>query len=136
MRLLIDLNLSPEWVGVLAEAGFHAVHWSVIGSAGAPDQEILAWAGLHGHVILTHDLDFGAILAATQAKFPSVLQVRSQDVNPHHLKDVVISALDYFAEWSAVAQWNPSARYQAIGTATETDGRLMLSGTKVLLRRI
>jgi len=96
MRLLIDMNLSPEWVGVLAEAGFDAVHWSVIGSAGAPDEEILAWADLHEHVILTHDLDFGAILAATQAKFPSVLQVRSQDVNPHHLKDVVISALEQF----------------------------------------
>jgi len=44
--------------------------------------------------------------------------------------------VSYFAEWSAVAQWNPSARYQAIGTATETDARLMLSGTKVLLRKI
>jgi HEPN domain-containing protein len=40
------------------------------------------------------------------------------------------------AEWSAVAQWNPSARYQAIGTATEADAKLMLSAARVLLRKI
>jgi HEPN domain-containing protein len=44
--------------------------------------------------------------------------------------------VSYFAEWSAVAQWNPSARYQAIGTGTETDAKLMISATKILLEKI
>jgi HEPN domain-containing protein len=44
--------------------------------------------------------------------------------------------VNYFAEWSAVAQWNPSARYQAVGTATEADAKLMLSASEALLRKI
>jgi predicted nuclease of predicted toxin-antitoxin system len=35
--------------------------------------------------VLTHDLDFSAILAATQATGPSVVQVRTQDVSPKSL---------------------------------------------------
>src|SRR5438552_3542433 len=27
VKLLVDMNLSPQWVGVLIEAGFEAVHW-------------------------------------------------------------------------------------------------------------
>jgi len=42
----------------------------------------------------------------------------------------------YLAEWSAVAKWNPSARYQAVGAATETNAKLMLFASKVLLRKI
>jgi hypothetical protein len=31
IRLLIDMNLSPEWVAELGRHGFDAVHWSSIG---------------------------------------------------------------------------------------------------------
>jgi hypothetical protein len=44
--------------------------------------------------------------------------------------------VNYFAEWSAVAKWNPSARYQAAGTATKAGADLMISATRVLLRTI
>jgi len=40
MKILIDMNLSPEWVGVLEAAGWRATHWSSIGKASAPDEEI------------------------------------------------------------------------------------------------
>ena len=40
----------------------------------------MAWALSHGYVVLTHDLDFSALLAATGADGPSVIQVRTQDV--------------------------------------------------------
>ena len=33
-------------------------------------------------IVFTHDLDFSALLAATQARGPSVLQLRGQDVLP------------------------------------------------------
>ncbi len=42
----------------------------------------------------------------------------------------------FFAEWSAVAQWNPTARYQPVGTANEVDARLMISAAKVLVTKI
>jgi predicted nuclease of predicted toxin-antitoxin system len=96
MKLLVDMNLSPEWVRVLEEGGWEATHWSKIGDAGASDSEIMTWAKANGHVVFTHDLDFGAILAATKAQSPSVLQIRTKDVNPHHIRNLVISVLNQF----------------------------------------
>jgi predicted nuclease of predicted toxin-antitoxin system len=31
MKLLLDMNLSPDWVATLTQAGWEAVHWSSIG---------------------------------------------------------------------------------------------------------
>ena len=98
MKILIDMNLSPVWESVLKDAGWEAVHWSRIGEPSASDKEIMAWAKTNGHVVFTHDLDFGAILAATKAECPSVIQVRTQDVNPRHMCDIIVSALGRFQE--------------------------------------
>ncbi len=72
MKILLDMNLSPAWVSVLEEAGYTASHWSTIGSLNAPDREVLLWAKANGYVLFTHDLDFGAILAVTEAEGPQV----------------------------------------------------------------
>lgn len=93
MKLLIDMNLSPRWVGVLAKAGFDAVHWSTLGRSNARDTEIMDFAKANGYVVLTHDLDFGAILAATHGEKPSVVQIRSGDVSPDVIGKSVIVAL-------------------------------------------
>lgn len=71
MKLLVDMNLSPRWIGVLADAGIEAAHWSALGANNAADSEIMAYANSHDYVVLTHDLDFGAILAATMARSPA-----------------------------------------------------------------
>lgn len=75
MKLIIDMNLSPAWLSVLNQAGHTAVHWSSVGSPRAKDREILAWAREHHCIVFTHDLDFGAILATTDADSPSVVQI-------------------------------------------------------------
>jgi len=93
MRIVIDMNLSPEWEGVFHSTPHAATHWSRIGALDATDEEILSWARRHEHIVLTHDLDFGAILAATGADSPSVLQVRAQDVAPSHLGPMVVTVL-------------------------------------------
>ncbi len=76
------MNLSPRWVGAIQAAGLDAVHWSSVGNPAATDREVIAWAVANHTVLLTHDLDFGAILAASGDLKPSVLQLRSQDVTP------------------------------------------------------
>ena len=48
----------------------------------ATDSEILAWAAADDMVILTHDLDFTAMLAVNRRTSPSVVQIRCEDVNP------------------------------------------------------
>ena len=65
MRVLVDMNLSPRWIDFLAAAGFDSVHWSSVGACDAPDSMIVAYGAAHSCVVLTHDLDVGAILAAT-----------------------------------------------------------------------
>ncbi|WP_448270258.1 DUF5615 family PIN-like protein [Nostoc sp. DSM 114159] len=47
-------------------------------------------------IVFTHDLDFGSLLAATGADTPSVIQVRTQDVLPNSIENLVISALNQF----------------------------------------
>lgn len=93
MRFLIDMNLSPRWVEVLQSAGWDSVHWSDIDRSNATDSELMEWAREHGRVVRTHDLDFGAMLAATQATSPSVAQIRSQDVRPETLAPLLILVL-------------------------------------------
>src|SRR5438045_4913638 len=93
MKLLVDMNLSPSWVKYLAGAGFEALHWSEIGSGSAPDTELMAWATEHGYVVVTADLDFGAILAATRRMSPSVVQVRSDILTPHSIAEAVVTEI-------------------------------------------
>lgn len=98
MKLLVDMNLSPSWVERLAGHGFEAVHWSTIGAATAPDVEILAWANEHGFVLITNDLDFSAILAASASATPSVVQIRTQDLLSDDAVSIVASALEAHRE--------------------------------------
>jgi predicted nuclease of predicted toxin-antitoxin system len=93
MKVLIDMNLSPSWVQALEDRGFQALHWSSVGDGGAPDAVVLAWAKNNGYIVFTNDLDFGAILAITRAAAPSVIQVRTQDLSPVHLIDLVVRGL-------------------------------------------
>ena len=93
MKLLLDMNLAPRWAGWLEERGFQADHWSLMGSANASDSEIMEFAAAHDYVVVTHDLDFGTILAATNAEKPSVIQIRADNTNPDLIGDRVLLAL-------------------------------------------
>ncbi len=42
MKIVIDMNLSPEWVSVFEAAGYQAVHWSSVGDIKAKDSTIMA----------------------------------------------------------------------------------------------
>jgi len=98
MKIIIDMNLSPQWVSVLKSGGHEPIHWSQVGASNAPDREIMEWARTNNHVVFTHDLDFGAILAATDANSPSVFQIRTQDISPKILSGIVLSSLKQFKE--------------------------------------
>lgn len=53
----------------------------------------MAFAKANGYVVLTHDLDFGAILVATHGEKPSVVQIRAEDMSPDVIGGAVIVAL-------------------------------------------
>ena len=93
LRIVVDMNLSSEWMPLLEEAGWMAVHWSAVGDPRADDATIMTWASAHKYAVFTHDLDFTTILALTGSTGPSVVQVRTQDVTPTHLEGNVVAAL-------------------------------------------
>ena len=87
------MNLSPVWATILQEAGFETVHWSQVGKPTARDKEIFDWAAERGYVVITHDLDFGTILAHSFARGPSVIQIRANDLSPQLLQRILIGTL-------------------------------------------
>lgn len=93
MKLLIDMNLSPDWVKFLEDQGWDALHWSRIGDPGASDATIMAWARENGRVVFTHDLDFSALVAHSGQRGPSVLQMRTHAVLPGDIGLIVALVL-------------------------------------------
>lgn len=96
MRILIDMNLTPEWCAFLREAGHDAVHWSTLGPHAAPDSELMLFATKERRIVFTHDLDFGEAIAITGASGPSIVQVRTTDPVPPTIGEVVLTALRKF----------------------------------------
>lgn len=90
VKILIDMNLSPQWEAFFSHVQMEALHWTRID---ATDIEIMAFAAQNDFVVLTHDLDFGSILAATQGSKPSVIQIRADDLRPASIGQRVAHAL-------------------------------------------
>jgi len=98
MKILIDMNLSHKWVASFESHDIEAIHWSMVGAANAMDSEIMEYARLHGYAILTHDLDFSAMLALNRWNKPSLIQLRSGIISAESAAPLVISAL---GQWAA-----------------------------------
>ena len=96
MKILVDMNLTLMWVYTFQNNGYEAVHWSSVGKPTASDHEIMEYALHKEFVVFTHDLDFGDILAATEAKGPSVIQIRTDDTTPDIIGNVLLKALSQF----------------------------------------
>lgn len=93
MKILIDVSLTPAWVEFFAAHQIESVHWSTLGDSRALDPEIMAFARENAQVVFTHDLDFGSILAVTQARGPSVIQARVEDPVPTVIGRAVVAAI-------------------------------------------
>jgi predicted nuclease of predicted toxin-antitoxin system len=115
IQLVVDISLSPAWVDVFTKHGWPAVHWSTVGDPRAKDRIVMAWAREHAHIVLTHDLDFGTLLALTRATGPSVIQVRTHDVLPERLEGVVVTT---------IRACEAQLRQGAIVTIDESRGRV------------
>lgn len=96
IKILIDMNLSPDWIKVFESNEIIAVHWSQVGNPREKDSVIMKYARKNKYVVFTHDLDFGSLLAVTNADGPSVIQVRTQDILPDNLSNIVIPAIKQY----------------------------------------
>ena len=93
MKLIVDMNLTPRWADFLTGEGHSASHWSEFGKHDIEDSAIMAFARANDSVVLTNDLDFGSILAATNGLKPSVVQLRLFDLRPQTSGQRVLATL-------------------------------------------
>lgn len=93
MKFLADMGISPSIVETLREQGHDTVHLYEQGLMRLPDSDILKKAQDEGSVLLTHDLDFGELLAFSKQRLPSVIIFRLSDMRPQnvwlHLKAIL-----------------------------------------------
>lgn len=94
-------------VRYLRQAGHDIVHLREQGLQRLPDPEILEKAPDGGRVLLTHDLDFGQLLALSGATSPSVIVFRLADMRPdsvnRHLDRVLQQAEHEMAQGAVVS---------------------------------
>ena len=80
MRFLVNMNLPPSLAKRLTDAGHQSRHVREAGLANADDSAIVESAGKTGETIITHDLDYGNILAFSGASAPSIIIFRTSSV--------------------------------------------------------
>ena len=98
MTLILDMNLSPKLAEMLVERQIDAKHWYMIGKPTAIDEEIMTYAKETSSIVVTHDLDFTAILCATQSYRPSIIQIRKQGLDLNVLATLLAAAVRQWAD--------------------------------------
>ncbi|MGB3202172.1 MAG: DUF5615 family PIN-like protein [Nodosilinea sp.] len=76
MRFLADMGISPRTVEWLRQQGYDSVHLVDEGLNRLSDEGIIDKARTENRIVLTIDLDFGYLLAISQANLPSVVIFR------------------------------------------------------------
>ena len=92
------MGLAHSTVAFLRARGHDAVHLRDQGLQRLEDADIVEKAGAEGRVILTHDLDFGRIIALSQAYIPSVVTFRLSDMRPAQVNHYLTEVLAHFAD--------------------------------------
>lgn len=82
MKFLADMGISPDVVAQLRNEGHDIVHLGERRLHRSSDPEILEPAERENRIILTHDLDFGYLLAVSRSPLPSVIIFRLADMRP------------------------------------------------------
>lgn len=85
MKFLLNMNISRELGGRLAAEGHTCRHAGEIGMAQASDTTIMEEARKNQEVIITHDLDYGHLLAFSGEQSPSVIIIRLHNTHPNNL---------------------------------------------------
>lgn len=98
MIVLVDVNLSPRVVAALGRMGLRAIRVGEVLQVRATDEEILAEAERLGAILVSQDQDFSGMLATRGATLPSLVNVRTVEVDPDVLAGRIAGVLRAFGE--------------------------------------
>jgi predicted nuclease of predicted toxin-antitoxin system len=94
VRFLVDANMAPRFAERLRAAGHDAVAVRDLGLETASDDVILDRAIADSRIIVSHDTDFGTLLAFRRISAPSFVLIRSSDsLSPDEQADLVLANL-------------------------------------------
>ncbi|NOZ67771.1 MAG: hypothetical protein GXP46_00650 [Deferribacteres bacterium] len=85
MKFLADMGVAWRIVEWLRQNNHDVVHLREQNLIRMPDDEIFTKAGREQRIILTFDLDFGEIAAASGKKIPSVITFRLRNTRTPHV---------------------------------------------------
>lgn len=93
MRFLADMGISPGTVSFLGDLGHDATHLHDEGLDELEDPDVFGKARDENRILLTHDLGFGELVAASGARLPSVVVFRLRNMRPdrvnHYLGRII-----------------------------------------------
>lgn len=93
IRFVLDMGIARSSGEFLGSAGHDAVHLRDLGLERLSDEGIVAKAQAERRVIVTHDLDFGRIVALSGQSVPSVVTLRLSDMTPSRVNSALEAAL-------------------------------------------
>lgn len=85
LKFLADIGISTRATAFLRSEGYDALHLIEEQLERLSDAEIIHKAKTEGRIILTHDLDFGDLMAASGDRLPSVAIFRLADMRPDNV---------------------------------------------------
>lgn len=97
-RLLLDMNLSPLTVKALRELGWVAMRVSEVLPDNSPDDVIVSHGREHRITVVTHDVDFTALLPLGHYDKPSVIRLRLDNAKPHFVTQRIIDVVTEMTE--------------------------------------
>jgi predicted nuclease of predicted toxin-antitoxin system len=98
LKFLADMGISPRVVEALRHNGFDAVHLLDEDLHHMSDGDILGKARREERILLTHDLDFGELLAASGGELPSVVIFRLKDMRAQNVSQHLFSIINQQSE--------------------------------------
>ncbi len=96
MNFLLNMNVHRDMTALFQRRGHVCRHVGDIGMSRAKDVEIVSEAKRTGETIVTHDLDYGHLLAFSGESAPSVIILRLRDLRTNE----IMSRLD--AVWREI----------------------------------
>jgi predicted nuclease of predicted toxin-antitoxin system len=94
LRFLADMGVSATTVQILRDRGEEAVHLRELALQTLPDEQILAKALIENRIVLTFDLDFGDLLAASAGETPSVILFRMRNQTPRAVTPRLLEVIE------------------------------------------
>ncbi len=98
MKFLGDMGLAQSTLAWLRDNGHDAIHLRDQGLHRLSDSDITEKARKEGRVIITFDLDFGDIMAASGGTAPSVIILRLDDQRPQQVNSRLMQVLKESSE--------------------------------------